>query len=81
MSSIPKMIDPELKARAVRLVSEHRGEAERAHREELRDAKRAEEESQREREKLDKEREHYVNALASRSGKGDERIPNVPLQA
>jgi transposase len=26
MSSMPKMIDPELKARAVRLVSEHRGE-------------------------------------------------------
>jgi hypothetical protein len=26
MSSMPKKIDPELKARAVRLVSEHRGE-------------------------------------------------------
>src|SRR5664280_1649232 len=26
MSSMPKMIDPELKVRAVRLVSEHRGE-------------------------------------------------------
>ena len=75
-----RSLELELVARHLTAVQAEK-EAERAHREELRDAKRAEEESQREREKLDKEREHYVNALASRSGKGNERIPNVPLQA
>ena len=75
-----RSLELELAARHLTAVQAEK-EAERAHREELRDAKRAEEESRREPEKLDKEREHYVNALASRSGKGNERIPNVPLQA